>query len=251
MLKSHFQSLLVNSLAGCFLVMRMVVAQPSTTEPPLLQLGQSVERALEREQTHAYRFALAAGQMTQIVVEHHQQDIVVTLFDAAGKSLTEFDQEWRKEGREVVTHVAETAGVYRLEIKPKLKNALPGRYRIVQTELRAANEKDRLLQEAQYLYYQALGSFRFAMYKDAIPPLQRAVKLYESALGEEHLETARAINQLGVLTWRAVSGSRAAPLFQRAFELRKKLVGPETPEIADSLTYLGVVEWEQGRNDQA
>ena len=252
MLKSHFHSLLVNSLVGCFLVMRMVVAQPSTTEPPLLQLGQSVERALEREQTHAYRFALAAGQVTQIVVEHHQQDIVVTLFDAAGKPLTEFDQEWRKEGREVVTHVAETAGVYRLEIKPKLKNALPGRYRIVQTELRAANEKDRALQEAGDQRAGGVKAMREGRYSDALQPLERALQLYQGIYGAEHIEVARTYKWLGQYYWMK-SGliEKALESHQRATAMREKLLGPEHPETAESLTYHSIPWYEKTDYQQA
>lgn len=227
-------------------------ARQNSPESSLLPAGQPVERRLEHGQTHSYSFPLTIGQFTRIVVEHHGQDLVLTLFDPAGNSLGDFDQEFRKEGQEVVTHVAEIAGLYRVEVKPKLKNAQPGRYRIVQTELREANEKDRTLQEAWNQRANGEKALREGRYGDALEPLERALKLYQDSYGQEHVEIARVLKILGGYYW-LKSGmiEKSLEMHERAAAMREKLLGTDHPESAESLILLSIPWYEKTDYQQA
>ena len=62
--------------------------------------------------------------------------------------------------------------------------------------------------------YRALGE-----YAAAEPHLRRAVELRRGALGAEHQETVRAMNQLANLYWRQGRLDQAEPLFREAYDI--------------------------------
>ncbi|HEY6546869.1 MAG TPA: serine/threonine-protein kinase, partial [Vicinamibacteria bacterium] len=77
--------------------------------------------------------------------------------------------------------------------------------------------------------YLALGA-----YAPAEPHLQRALELRRRALGDEHTEVARALNQLALLNWRQGRLDEAEPLYHKALEMSQRLLGADHP---DTLTY--------------
>ncbi len=70
--------------------------------------------------------------------------------------------------------------------------------------------------------YQALGE-----YAAAEPHLRRAVELRRGALGAEHQETVRAVNQLANLHWRQGRLDEAEPLFREAYEVTRRRLGDD------------------------
>jgi tetratricopeptide (TPR) repeat protein/predicted Ser/Thr protein kinase len=77
--------------------------------------------------------------------------------------------------------------------------------------------------------YRELG-----MHSAAEPHLRRALELRRQALGDEHPETLRAMNQLGLLNWRQGRLDQAETLYRKALDTSRRLRGPDD---AETLTY--------------
>src|SRR6266576_7028812 len=110
--------------------------------PTSLQPGTPVERALAAGQSHSYTISLEQDQFLQLIVDQHGIDVVVRVFSPTGRRLREVDTPNGTEGPEDVTVVAETTGVYRIEVTPLDQNPPPGRYEIKIVELRKATEQE-------------------------------------------------------------------------------------------------------------
>ncbi len=68
-------------------------------------------------------------------------------------------------------------------------------------------------------------------YEQAEPLYQRALAIYEQALGPEHPDTARSLNNLAILYDDQGKYEQAEPLYQRALAIREKALGPEHPDL--------------------
>ncbi|HEY7544128.1 MAG TPA: tetratricopeptide repeat protein, partial [Blastocatellia bacterium] len=158
-----------------------------------LEPGKPIERELAGGQSHTYEIKLSEGQFLNVIVEQRGIDVVVRLLGPDGRQIAEFDSEIRKQGQESVSQVAEAAGSYRLSVQAKEKGAPAGRYEIRVTELRAATEKDRALQEASRLLGESLRLSRAGNYNEARPLAERALEIREKSLGPEHPDVARSL----------------------------------------------------------
>ncbi len=110
--------------------------------PTSLQPGAPIERTLAAGQSHSYTISLEQDQFLQLIVDQHGIDVVVRVFSPTGRRLREVDTPNGTEGPEDVTVVAETAGVYRIEVTPLDQSPPPGRYEIKIVELRKATEQE-------------------------------------------------------------------------------------------------------------
>jgi eukaryotic-like serine/threonine-protein kinase len=70
--------------------------------------------------------------------------------------------------------------------------------------------------------YRELGA-----YAAAEPHLRRAVELRRGALGADHQETARVMNQLAVLHWRQGRFDLAEPLYRQVYEVSRRTLGDD------------------------
>src|SRR6266576_3682423 len=75
----------------------------------------------------------------------------------------------------------------------------------------------------------------------------RSLEIREKALGPEHPNTARSLDNLAFLL-RSQGGDNAGarPLYERALAIREKALGPEHPDTAASLTNLAFLLQVQG-----
>src|SRR5437016_342225 len=111
--------------------------------PTSLQPGAPIERTLGAGQSHSYSISLEQDQFLQLVVDQRGIDVIVRVFSPAGRRLGEFDSPNGTDGPEDVTVVAETAGMYRIEVAPLGGYENPsGRYEIKIVELRKATEQE-------------------------------------------------------------------------------------------------------------
>ena len=103
----------------------------------------------------------------------------------------------------------------------------------------------RLLNEAGcYLRGRARSS-------DAEPLYQRALTIYERAVGPEHPHMAASLNNLAGLFRAKGRYAQAEPLYQRALAIREKVLGPEHPDVATSLNNLAGLYGAQSKDAQA
>jgi tetratricopeptide (TPR) repeat protein len=78
-----------------------------------------------------------------------------------------------------------------------------------------------------------------AAFTEARPLCERALAIYEGALGPEDPYTAMSLSNLGSILHAQGSLNTAKPLFERALAIREKALGPEHPHTATSQNNLG------------
>ncbi|MDX6574356.1 MAG: hypothetical protein QOE96_309 [Blastocatellia bacterium] len=119
-----------------------VQAANAQAGPTSLQIGTPIERTLAAGQSHSYNITLEADQFLELVVDQRGIDVVVRAFSPTGRRLREVDTPNGTDGPEDVTVIAQTAGVYRIEVSPLDPSPPPGRYEIKIVELRKATEQE-------------------------------------------------------------------------------------------------------------
>src|SRR5262245_37304235 len=189
-----------------------------------LELAKPVIRELNGVDVHLYQLMLASGQHINLVVDQRGIDVLVRLFGADGKQVTESDSESRLQGQEIVEWVAEEAGNYRLDVLANFKNAAAGRYEIQVVELRIATENDRILHESRRLKGEILRLDRAGKFDEALPLAERELTIREKVLGPEHFEVANSLNNLAIVYSKTGSYEKAESLFQRALTIREKVL---------------------------
>jgi tetratricopeptide (TPR) repeat protein len=106
-------------------------------------------------------------------------------------------------------------------------------------------ECGRLLNQAgRYLFQRARLS-------EAEQLLQRALAIWEKALGHEHLEVAMALNNLGAISVAQGKHGAAESFHLQALAIRGRVAGPDHPDFAISLMALGDVYRLVGRYMEA
>jgi tetratricopeptide (TPR) repeat protein len=83
-------------------------------------------------------------------------------------------------------------------------------------------------------------------YDDALPPARQSLAIREKLLGENHPDTAQAINLLGVVLDHQKDYAAALPFFERALAVRIKIQGEEYPTTATVYSNIGNLRKAQG-----
>src|SRR5204863_258971 len=78
-----------------------------------------------------------------------------------------------------------------------------------------------------------------AQYSAALPIYQRALAIFEKALGSDHPSVATGLNNLAELYRNQGNYEAALRLQQRALAIREKALGPSYPGVANSRASLG------------
>ncbi|HEY7546700.1 MAG TPA: CHAT domain-containing protein, partial [Blastocatellia bacterium] len=109
----------------------------------LLETGKPVEREMEGAGTHSYTVSLASGQYLRVAVEQRGIDVAVALIGPDGTKLNEIDSPNGLNGPELLSVIADKAGLYRLDISSLDKKAPRGLYEVKIEELRQATPQDQ------------------------------------------------------------------------------------------------------------
>ena len=82
-------------------------------------------------------------------------------------------------------------------------------------------------------------------YAKAEPLYQRALKINEKALGPEHPDTAKSLNNLALLYDKMGDYAKAEPLYQRALKIREKrsALNTHSPRRASTIWRCFILEW--------
>jgi CHAT domain-containing protein/Tfp pilus assembly protein PilF len=216
-----------------------------------LEQGKPIERELSAEQSHTYQIMLAEGDYLSVKVEQRGIDVVVKVLGPDGKQVLEGDTDTRKHGEERASLVAEVAGAYRLSVQSAQRVTPAGRYEIGVTELRAATERERRLQEARKLGAESLKLYNAGKYDEALSLAERAVEIHRNELGPEHLDVAQSLRVLAIIHRDKGNYERAEPLFRRALDINEKTLGPEHLNVATTLNALAVLHSKRGEYTRA
>ncbi len=105
--------------------------------------------------------------------------------------------------------------------------------------------------EADQLNDEVVRLSRIGKYGEALPIAERAVSLFEKALGPDHPDVATSLNNLAQLYSSQGRYAEAEPLYRRSHGIREKALGPDQPEVATSLNDLASLYKSQGRYAEA
>jgi CHAT domain-containing protein/Tfp pilus assembly protein PilF len=147
--------------------------------------------------------------------------------------------------------IIESSGEHQLEVRSLEKEAKPGRYEVKLIELRQAKEQDKALGEALTLYNEAVGLIAQGKYAEAVAPAERALAIREKFLGENHVEVAEILNELGAIFFRRGDYAQAERFFQRALAISEKVLGEDHLEVARPLNNLAFIYQTRGDSQRA
>jgi CHAT domain-containing protein/tetratricopeptide (TPR) repeat protein len=198
----------------------------SQTAPIPLELSKPIERALNAGDTHSYTVTLTAGQYAYITVDQRDVDVVVSIYSPDGTKVAEVDGPNGTYGLEPVSLVAETSGVYRVEVL-STSTKLPGRYEVKLQELHAATEADRSRVAAQKLFTEAKALRAERTQKS----YQQSIEKYEAALAiwqnlNDKLMEAFTLHEVGMIYGDIGQYQKAIDAHTKAAALYKELKLP-------------------------
>ena len=209
-----------------------------TVAPTPLSLADMIERELQAEQKQSFTVQLEANQYVRIEVEQQGIDVIVRLFDPAGKQVQEVDSPNGTKGPEQLRHVTVEAGRYRVEVAGLEKGARPGRYTIRVGEVRSPRPNDAAIIQYDQLIKQAgllIGAGRF---QEALPIVEQTISVATQAYGAESAQYASAILLAGVVNYRLRNFPATESAYVQALALREKLFGVDHEEVSVVLNNL-------------
>ena len=206
----------------------------------LLETGKPVESEILGGQSQSYQIILTAGQAVFVSIQQGGIDLFERVSAPEGNLVAEFDSEFRPQESDQLGFVAGTAGAYLLEVNAKVKDAV-GRYEIQLGEIRAATQRDRLLDLAHRLNTKSVITFRLGKYDEAIQLSVSALKAAEEAGEPDDVYLGYLLTQLGYMQREKGEYTKAESTLQRALAINEKRLGPEHPQTVHSAICLGLV----------
>ena len=204
-----------------FVSIILLVHHPVTGETVgTLCLNRGIERRLAGDQTHTYQIALNPGQFVHVVVNQKGIDVVLTLIDPNGRRLVELDRWSDLQGPESVSWIAESSGVYELEIRAASKEAPWGTYEAKIAELRDPTPADRIRIAAERAYAEGdelNNEGTEDSQRKAIGKLEEALHLWNSI--DDRLWEATTLLYIGVTHYGLGDVQKALDYYGRALVL--------------------------------
>ncbi|HJQ22897.1 MAG TPA: serine/threonine-protein kinase [Blastocatellia bacterium] len=111
----------------------------------------------------------------------------------------------------------------------------------IERELQGQPEVQATLMDTIGLVYGSLG-----LYDSALPLLEKSLQIRRDLFGEENLEVAKSLNDLGWMLAEKRNITEAEPRLREALALRRKLLGNEHVDTAESLNLLALALYEKG-----
>ncbi len=215
-----------------------------------LEPGTPVEKELAGGATDAYEIQVSAGQFLHAVVEQLGIHVALTMYGPDGKQIATMDSPNGTWGIEQLSTIAESAGIFRLEISSGDKNVHSNNYRVSIEALRPPTDADRarikaerILVQAEELRAQETGdSLKRSrqMFEDTLPLWEAAGDVYEQSLALYTI--ARFYDSQG-------DENQALNYFNRALPLARA-AGDRHWE-ATTINYIGLVYHNQGAFQKA
>src|SRR5262249_6461008 len=137
-----------------------------------------------------------------------------------------------------IPQVAETPGIYRLEIHT-LAKAPPGQYEIRLAELRPATEGDRALQKARTLFSQYMLLREQGKWSETKPLIMQVLEIREKLLPPDDRLLANTLSFVSN-SFDDEGDYAGAELYDlRALRIYENALGPDHPDLALELMHLG------------
>jgi CHAT domain-containing protein/Flp pilus assembly protein TadD len=172
-------------LAACWPSVGQSTQNETCSEPPgtpyTLSPNESLSRNMTRNQRHVFQLSLLPGQYVHLVVDQKGIDVVLRFLDPNRRVLTERDSPNTKVGPEALSAVAQSAGIYYLEVCANRSQPAGGSYQLKVLGPRAGSPADDKRVAAEHLLMEGgrLASQRTEeSHQRAIEEFQRAVEIW-------------------------------------------------------------------------
>lgn len=238
--------ILASSISAVTIAAAQTQEATSTLEPRI-----AIEHELSGGQKYIYQFSVTKDQYVNVIVEQNGIDVVLHLNAPDEKPIADFDSELRLKGKENVEFIAETDGIYKLEVESKNKTDSVGHYAIRLAEQRTSTDRDRSLDEANKLIKESDKLVSQDKVSQARPLAERALSIREKILEPNNPDVASAINMIAKIAYIQEDYAKAETLFEQAIAIREKSLAPDDPDLSESLRGLANVYHMQGKYSQA
>lgn len=198
------------------------VQQPVNSSKEL-HPGIRLEQSINAGERHHYSIRLRQGDYTRVVVLQKGVDLVVTGLLPSGEKIVEMDSPNGTSGNEQVTLLADSAGVYGLEVSLLDQNAAGGSYELTIDHVRPLVEADRRTAAAEKLFAEATALNASGN--------ERALEVYtnaarEARAGRDRLLEASSYFMCGVLYKRLGEHVRGVDELEKAIEIYSQTASP-------------------------
>ena len=193
---------------------------PSQSAVVVLKPGDSITRELSGGGDHSYQLDLSAHQFAQFVVEQEGIDVVLTLSRSDDIRKTRVDRPNGSRGRETLSIITPTAGIYLLNIVSLESVSAKGQYHLYVAPLRApaAWDTDWISAEQAVSEGEVLRSAgTSASFLRAIAAFDKAAELWHAL--QQPYEEALALYGSGISATAVAENQRAIEYFNRGLTL--------------------------------
>ncbi|MBO0799185.1 MAG: tetratricopeptide repeat protein, partial [Blastocatellia bacterium] len=216
-----------------------------------LEAGKPIYCDINEMESQTYEIALRKGDLMTVLIKQPGRESPVKLLEPTGKQIIELEPEYGKEGRKVISYVAQMDGHHHLILQPPSKGAPVGPYKIELVELRAATENDLALQEARNLGAEFLQLFRAGKYDDALSSAERSLEIRTKILGENNYIVAASLTRLAICYSVKADFARVEPLYRKALKIWEKILEPEHYRFGEIYNNLGAFYYNTGDYERA
>jgi CHAT domain-containing protein len=150
----------------------------SIIKAPELEPGTIIERQLSGAEIHTFTLGLESQQYVALQIQQQGIDVTASVFNPNGEKLADFDGQHCNRGQESVVFIAETAGLYRLDLKATEKVVKSGGYTIQLVERREGAARDRQFIAAIF----AFNEGRLRLRSDEPESIRAAITAFQKAL---------------------------------------------------------------------
>lgn len=219
--------------------------------PTNLALNNPIELTIKGGERHVYQLNLKQNQFANVVVEQRGIDLTVRWKGADDKTIANFDEEIRKQGKEESPFVAPVNGLYKIEILTKFKNVLSVSYKVELVALREATPQESKLSEAQVLSYQAQNLNLATKYKEAITLAEKALAIREQVQGVDNPDISELLNILSTAYLRLSEWEKSETYCLRSIKIWEKLDGASSIKLTTPITNLASIALSKGALEKA
>ncbi len=205
----------------------------------ILNEGQTVEKAIAGGESHQYQMTLTTGQFVRVIIDQRGIDLVEEVVGPDAQKLVEVDGPSGQNGPERVLILAAAAGPYRIEVRPLIKQATPGRYEIRVDALRPATQEDKDRVAAQLAFYEGVQASREA----TADSRRKALARFDEALNRwralaDRSGEAQALHAIGRTYGMSGESEKALVFLNQALTLWREL--GERQAEASALNNIGL-----------
>lgn len=222
--------------------------EKSTDDVPLPAPGEAIVRELTAGETNTYFIKLNKGQYVSAVIERRDLDVSLALYDPAGGVLLQVD--CRHSNLTPVSLIAQSSGVYRLEVRPLEKEQIRGHYELRVEEIRPANAEDNYRIAAQTTVadgQRLLQEWKAESSLGAISKFKDSLHLWRAA-GDRRAE-ANTLRRIGDVYQSLGDYKQALIYYDQALSLSRKM--QDRPREGETLNESCYAYLNTGQNEKA